>query len=362
MAGAGRRRHRPRRLRPLAVHAELKGRDTGDFGAAWGGIASLQLGLPAVWTGGPRARRTASPTWSAGWPRRPRGLVGLAGARAGSRSAPTPTSCVFAPDEAFAVDPARLHHRNPVTPYAGRTLAGVVRGDLAARRPGRPTAGPRGRLLRRGRADDATTCPSGGLPPQTDADHRPGGLHRGVRRASRAARCATSSPAGCRTGTTPGSGCSPGRCPASPRPSASTSSRSRPAAAPTGPRTTRRPRRCCSSSTARRALTLDGAAHALEPGCYAFLPPGATGRCATTADGTATFHWIRKAYERVDGLDVPRGVRDPRATTSRRARCPAPTAPGRRPGSSTSTTCATTCTSTSSTSSPAARSRSRRRT
>ncbi len=29
---------------------DLKHLDTGDFGAAWGGIASLQIGLPAVWT------------------------------------------------------------------------------------------------------------------------------------------------------------------------------------------------------------------------------------------------------------------------------------------------------------------------
>ena len=34
---------------------------------------------------------------------------------------------VFAPDDAFVIDPGRLHHRNPVTPYAQRALAGVVR-------------------------------------------------------------------------------------------------------------------------------------------------------------------------------------------------------------------------------------------
>src|SRR3712207_8616058 len=35
--------------------------------------------------------------------------------------------CVFAPDESASVDVARLHHRHPVTPYAGRRLDGVVR-------------------------------------------------------------------------------------------------------------------------------------------------------------------------------------------------------------------------------------------
>ena len=33
----------------------------------------------------------------------------------------------FDPDAAFTVDPSALHHRNPVTPYAGMTLRGVVR-------------------------------------------------------------------------------------------------------------------------------------------------------------------------------------------------------------------------------------------
>ena len=34
---------------------------------------------------------------------------------------------VFAPDETFVVEPDALHHRHPVTPYAGQTLHGVVR-------------------------------------------------------------------------------------------------------------------------------------------------------------------------------------------------------------------------------------------
>ena len=34
---------------------------------------------------------------------------------------------VFAPEDTFVVDPGSLRHRHPVTPYAGRTLKGVVR-------------------------------------------------------------------------------------------------------------------------------------------------------------------------------------------------------------------------------------------
>jgi len=39
---------------------------------------------------------------------------------------------IFAPDEAFVVDPEKLEHRNPVTPYARRTLSGVVRRTILA--------------------------------------------------------------------------------------------------------------------------------------------------------------------------------------------------------------------------------------
>ena len=55
----------------------------------------------------------------------------------------------FAPDEEFTVDVARLHHRNPVSAYAGRRLAGVVRETWLRGVPVSDDA-PRGRLLRRG--------------------------------------------------------------------------------------------------------------------------------------------------------------------------------------------------------------------
>jgi allantoinase len=57
--------------------------------------------------------------------------------------------CVFAPDDAFVVDAAALHHRNPISAYHGRPLAGVVRGTWLR---GVPVTGdrPRGELLTRG--------------------------------------------------------------------------------------------------------------------------------------------------------------------------------------------------------------------
>ena len=127
--------------------AELKRLDTGDFGAAWGGIASVQLSLPVTWT--EASRRGHDLTELAGWmaaaPARLAGLPGKGAIAAGHDA----DFAVFAPDETFTVEPARLLHRNPVTPYAGVRLRGVVRQTWLA---GRPIDGrvPRGALLRRG--------------------------------------------------------------------------------------------------------------------------------------------------------------------------------------------------------------------
>jgi allantoinase len=105
--------------------AELKRLDTGDFGAAWGGISSLQLSLPVVWTAA--VARGLSPVDVALWmAERPAGLAGL---RSKGSIAPGYDAdlVAFAPDEEFVVDVAALRHRNLISPYAGRTLRGVVR-------------------------------------------------------------------------------------------------------------------------------------------------------------------------------------------------------------------------------------------
>ena len=104
---------------------DLKLRDTGDFGQAWGGLAGLQLDLPAVWTG---ARERGVPLtevvdWMA---RRPAELAGLT-AKGRIDVGYDADLCVLAPDEPFTVDVARLHHRNPISAYAGQELYGVVR-------------------------------------------------------------------------------------------------------------------------------------------------------------------------------------------------------------------------------------------
>ncbi len=52
-------------------------------------------------------------------------------------------------------------------------------------------------------------------------------------------------------------------------------------------------------------LTVEGVAHELVPGSYAFLPPGAAWSLRAAGGEAAVFHWVRKTYEVVDGVEVP---------------------------------------------------------
>jgi allantoinase len=131
--------------------AALKLVGGGDFAEAWGGIASLQLGLPLVWTG---ARDRGIPLervveWMSDAPARRVGLTAKGRITEGAAA----DLAVFAPDASFTVDAAALEHRHPVSPYDGRELTGVVRATyLAGVRIDRST--PRGRLLRRAESED----------------------------------------------------------------------------------------------------------------------------------------------------------------------------------------------------------------
>ncbi len=130
---------------------QLKRLDTGDFAAAWGGIASVQLGLPVIWTAA-NARGyslTDVVDWMARWPA---DLVGLP--NKGRIAVGADADLVaFDPDDTFVVDPQLLHHKNLLTPYAGMRLNGVVRTTWL--RGSRVTgAQPGGRLLVRSTAGE----------------------------------------------------------------------------------------------------------------------------------------------------------------------------------------------------------------
>jgi allantoinase len=98
----------------------------GDFMRAWGGIASLELSLAAVWTGA-RSRGFGVADlarWMSAAPARLAGLEARKGAIAVGRDADL---IVWDPDAEFTVDASTLQQRHKLTPYAGRRLAGVVR-------------------------------------------------------------------------------------------------------------------------------------------------------------------------------------------------------------------------------------------
>jgi allantoinase len=126
--------------------------EAGDFLAAWGGISSLQLGLPLVWSGARERGHSLVELaeWMCAAPARLVGLQHRKGAIAPGRDADL---LLLDPEASFTVDPAYLYHRHPVTPYAGRVLHGVVRATFLRGRLAWDTTGfapgPRGRLLAR---------------------------------------------------------------------------------------------------------------------------------------------------------------------------------------------------------------------
>ncbi len=132
----------------------MKCLDTGDFFKAWGGISSLQLGLPVMWTKSRRRKHTFRhlAQWMSAGPARLAGLEKRKGAIAPGYDA---DMVIWNPKERFVVQSKMLQHRHKLTPYANQKLLGVVettllRGELIYDR-GRFLGTPKGELLRRGK-------------------------------------------------------------------------------------------------------------------------------------------------------------------------------------------------------------------
>ncbi|HLO00222.1 MAG TPA: allantoinase AllB [Pyrinomonadaceae bacterium] len=104
---------------------ELKLRDSGDFLQAWGGISSLQLRLPVVWTEG--RRRGFSILDMARWLcSEPAKLVGLEGRKGSIADGNDADFVIWNPATEFLVEEHLLQHRHKLTPYQGRVVAGAV--------------------------------------------------------------------------------------------------------------------------------------------------------------------------------------------------------------------------------------------
>jgi allantoinase len=132
----------------------------GDFRAAWGGIASLELGLSAIYTlfDSLPGVFTDIARWMAEAP------AGLAGLDRKGLIAPGYDAdlVIFDADARWTVDPARLHQRHKVTPYAGREMKGRVlatylRGEKIYDEGAFPIAA-RGRVLKRFGPQDFLAC------------------------------------------------------------------------------------------------------------------------------------------------------------------------------------------------------------
>ncbi|GAA1346190.1 allantoinase AllB [Arthrobacter roseus] len=126
---------------------ELKDVETGDFGTAWGGVASLQLGLSLIWS---EARQRGIPLeqvvdWMSVRPAHLARLTGKGQLALGFDA----DFSVFAVDDAFVVSAASLHHKNPITAYEGKALTGVVRRTFL-RGQEVDFQAPHGNLIRRG--------------------------------------------------------------------------------------------------------------------------------------------------------------------------------------------------------------------
>lgn len=104
---------------------ELKRFDTGDFDAAWGGIASLQLGLPIVWTEA-RARGVSLNQLARWMCEAPAALAGLEGRKGRVVAGADADLVAWDPEAEFTVTATSLLHRHPITPYLGERLRGVV--------------------------------------------------------------------------------------------------------------------------------------------------------------------------------------------------------------------------------------------
>lgn len=166
---------------------DLKRSGGGDFGLAWGGISGLQVGLAAVWTEA-RSRgitlETILPLYTTG-PARVAGLEGVGAIEVGAPAHLT----VFGVDDPFAIDAARLLHKNPITAYDRRVLTGRIRRTWLHGEPvfdvtaGGPGEAPLFRGEARGRLLRANTESAAARPadvPGTDGQTAPTVLQRGT--------------------------------------------------------------------------------------------------------------------------------------------------------------------------------------
>jgi allantoinase len=105
--------------------AGMKLKEQGDFMKAWGGISSLQLRLPIMWTEANKRGFTLTQLteWLCSAPAR---QVGLAQRKGSITVGSDADIVIWNPEREFQVVPELIHHRHKLTPYGGELLRGVV--------------------------------------------------------------------------------------------------------------------------------------------------------------------------------------------------------------------------------------------
>ena len=104
---------------------EMKRREAGNFLDAWGGISSLQLRLPVMWTEAQKRGYTIEHLmkWLCSEPAR---LVGLDERKGAIKVGQDADLVIWNTNETFLVEPSIIEHRHKLTPYNGKVLSGVV--------------------------------------------------------------------------------------------------------------------------------------------------------------------------------------------------------------------------------------------
>ena len=105
---------------------QMKQLESGTFRSAWGGIASLSVALPVMWTEASARGFTLRDIarWMAEGPARLAGCDASKGKLAAGTDA---DFVVFEPEAEFVVTPERLHYRHRVSAYMGEKLRGIVK-------------------------------------------------------------------------------------------------------------------------------------------------------------------------------------------------------------------------------------------
>lgn len=102
--------------------------EKGDFFGAWGGISSVGLGLPILWTEGTRRDASFNVEDIVRWCcKNTAKQVGLEHSKGDLGVGFDADIVVFDETAEFRVEPSTMLFRNKVSPYQGKTLKGVVR-------------------------------------------------------------------------------------------------------------------------------------------------------------------------------------------------------------------------------------------